>query len=119
MGEEDGILWRNTYAYSYDFCTSELWPSYYSKSYLTFWPEAGAAALSLGFDWSSDSQTEFVAFDNNGTGEYRIALDFNEDYSSVTVAVKSMSGFNLEPWGGTADGTLLAEYRVKTDGSQI
>ena len=119
MGEDDDVLWRKSYAYSYDFCTSELWPSYYTESHLSFWPESGVATLSLSFAWSSDSQTEFIAYDNNGTGEYHISLDFNEDYSSVTVTVKSMSGFNLEPWGGTADGTLLAEYRVKADGSQI
>lgn len=113
MGEDENSLWRKTYAYSYNSYRSELQPSYYSESHLNFWPESGAAILSLGFDWSNDSQTEFIASDYRGTGEYNISLDFNEDFSSVMVTVKSKSGFNLEPWGGSADGTLSVEYRVK------
>ena len=88
-------------------------PSYYSESHLNFWPESGAATLVLGFNWSNDDQTEFIASDYRGTGEYNISFDFNEDFSLVTVNVKSISGFNLEPWGGTVDGTLSAKYQVK------
>lgn len=110
MGEDDNSLWRKTYTYSYNSYRSELQPSYYSESHLNFWPESGAATLVLGFDWSNDSQTEFIASDYRGTGEYNISLDFNEDFSSVKVTLKSISGFNLEPWGGSADGTLSVEY---------
>lgn len=113
MGEDDNSLWRKTYTYSYNSYRSELQPSYYSESHLNFWPESGAATLVLGFDWSNDSQTEFIASDYRGTGEYNISLDFNEDFSSVKVTLKSISGFNLEPWGGSADGTLSVEYQVK------
>lgn len=113
MGEDDNSIWRRTYTYSYNSYRSELQPSYYSESHLNFWPESGAATLVLGFDWNDDDQTEFIASDYRGTGEYNISLDFNEDFSSVTVNVKSISGFNLEPWGGTVDGTLSVEYQVK------
>ena len=113
MGEDDNSIWRRTYTYSYNSYRSELQPSYYSESHLNFWPESGAATLVLGFDWSDDDQTEFIASDYRGTGEYNISLDFNEDFSSVTVNVKSISGFNLEPWGGTVDGTISVEYQVK------
>ena len=113
MGEDDNSLWRKTYTYSYNSYRSELQPSYYSESHLSFWPESGAATLVLGFDWSDDNQTEFIASDYRGTGEYNISLDFNGDFSSVKVTLKSISGFNLEPWGGSADGTLSAEYQVK------
>lgn len=113
MGEDDNSLWRRTYTYSYNSYRSELQPSYYSESHLNFWPESGAATLVLGFDWSDDDQTEFIASDYRGTGEYNISLDFREDFSSVLVTVKSMSGFNLEPWGGTADGILSVEYQIQ------
>ena len=113
MGEDDNSIWRRTYTYSYNSYRSELRPSYYQESQLVFFPESGAATLILMFDWSDDDQTEFIASDERGTGEYNISLNFNEDFSSVTVNVKSISGFNLEPWGGTADGTLLAEYQVE------
>lgn len=112
MGEDDNSIWRKTYAYSYNSYRSELGPRYYYESYLSFWPESGAATLVLEFDWSNDSQTEFIASDYNGIGEYNISLDFNEDFSSVKVTLKSISGFNLEPWGGSADGTLSVEYQV-------
>lgn len=113
MGEDDNSIWRRTYTYSYNSYRSELQPSYYSESHLNFWPESGAATLVLGFDWSDDDQTEFIASDYRGTGEYNISLDFREDFSSVLVTVKSMSGFNLEPWGGTADGILSVEYQIQ------
>lgn len=113
MGEDDDSLWRKTYTYSYHSCRSELQPSYDSKSHLNFWPESGAAALVLEFDWSNDSQTEFTASDDRGTGAYHISLDFNEDFRSVKVTLKSVSGFSLEPWGGSEDGTLSVEYQVK------
>jgi len=113
MGEADNSLWRKTYTYSYNSYRSELQPSYYSESHLNFWPESGAATLVLGFDWSTDSQTEFIASDYRGTGDYNISLDFNKNFSSVKVTLKSISGFNLEPWGGSNDGTLSVEYQVK------
>ena len=113
VGEDDNSIWRRTYTYSFHSYRSELQPSYYSESHLNFWPESGAATLVLGFNWSNDDQTEFIASDYRGTGEYNISFDFNEDFSLVTVNVKSISGFNLEPWGGTVDGTLSAKYQVK------
>ncbi len=113
VGIDDDALWLNDYKYTYDSYKSELWPSYTNMSHLTFWPESGAAILSLEFEWSSDSQTEFIAEDYYGTGEYTIKLDFSDDYSSVVVTLKSKSGFDLEPWGGTSDGTLTAKYKKK------
>lgn len=113
MGEDDNSLWRKTYTHSYNSYRSELNPSYSSKSHLTFWPESGAATLILGFDWSNDSQTEFIASDYRGTGEYNLSLNFSNDFNSVNVILKSISGFNLEPWGGSADGTLEVEYQIK------
>ncbi len=113
MGEDDNSLWRKIYTYSHNSYRSELLPSYYSESHLYFEPESGAPTLILEFDWSNDSQTEFIASDYRGTGEYNISLDFSEDFSSVKITLKSLSGFNLEPWGGSADGTLSAEYKVE------
>lgn len=113
IGEDDDGLWRKKYTYSYNSYKVELKPSYSSKSHLSFLSQSGVAILSLGFDWSNDSQTEFIASDYRGTGEYNISLDFNEDFSSVMITVKSMSGSNLELWGGTADGILSTEYQAK------
>ncbi len=109
----DSIWWK-TYEYTYGTGRSTLCPRYYSASSLTFWPDTDAAAtLILNFDWTYDDQTEFTATDSRGTGEYHIALSFADDYSSVTVMVESLSGTSLEAWGGTADGTLTAEYTVE------
>lgn len=113
IGEDEDSLWKKAYTFSYNSYRSELQPSYYTESHLTFWPESGAATLVLGFDWSNDNQTEFIASDYRGSGKYSISLDFNDDFSSVKVMLKSLSGYNLEPWGGSADGTLSVEYRVK------
>lgn len=110
VGEDDDSLWRKTYTHVHNSYKSELQPSYNFESHLNFWPPSGAATLILGFDWSNDSPMEFVASDYNGSGEYNISLDFNEDFTSVKVTLKSISGFNLEPWGGSADGTLSVEY---------
>ncbi|MCD8026975.1 MAG: hypothetical protein LUF33_08680 [Clostridiales bacterium] len=114
MVEDDDSLWKKDYQYYYNDCHSQLSPSYSGKSHLTFWPESGAATLGLMFDWTDDNQTDFVATDSNGTGDYNISLDFSEDYSSVKVTVESLSGYSLTPWGGTTDGTLSVEYQVES-----
>lgn len=113
IGIAENNLWSKEYTYNYDTYRSALWPSYYSMSHLVFWPETGAATLDLAFKWTHDNQTKFEASDSNGTGDYDISLDFNEDYSSVSVSVKSLSGYNLMPWGGNQDGTLTADYKIQ------
>lgn len=114
IGKDDNTPWNKSYIYTYNSRKSELQPSYYSKSHLVFWSESGAAVLNIMFDWSEDTQREFIADDSwGGTGKYRIELEFSEDYNSVKITVESMSGFNLTPWGGTADGTFSAEYLVE------
>lgn len=113
VGEDNDNLWRKTYIHSYNLYKSELWPSYSTPSHLVFWPESGAAILDLCFDWKDDNQREFVAYDSHGSGDYNISLDFSEDLTSVKVELSSMSGFNLEPWGGTVDGRLSVDYQVQ------
>lgn len=113
MGEDDNTLWKKSYIYNYNNYKSELWPSYYSMSHLIFWPETGAAILDLTFNWTDDNQTEFIASDSKGTGDYSISLNFSEDYNSVSVTVKSLTGSDLTSWGGTIDGILAAEYQIK------
>lgn len=113
IGEDEDSLWGNDYCYSYGTNRSELWPSYFGKSHLVFWPKTGASTLDLAFEWKTDDQSEFIATDARGTGEYRITIQFEEDYSMAKITVKSMSGFNLTPWGGTEGGVLSAEYRIK------
>lgn len=113
VGRAENNLWEKEYAYNHGAYTSELWPSYYSESHLLFWPKTGAATLDLNFNWEQDNQTEFVASDWEGTGNYDISLEFSEDYSFVIISVKSQSGYDLTPWGGTSDGTLSAKYICK------
>lgn len=114
--DEDALLWNKTYEYNYGSYCSELQPgncNYYSAmddlGKLVFFGDTG---LRFEFELDYDSQGEIVVTDSHGTGDYNLALDFSDDFNSVTVTIKSLSGFNLEPWGGTADGTLTAEYRV-------
>lgn len=113
IGVAENNLWSKEYIYNYGTYRSALWPSYSTMSHLVFWPETGAATLSLAFNWTHDNQTEFAASDSNGTGDYNISLSFSEDYNSVSVSVKSLSGFSLMPWGGSTDGTLTANYKVQ------
>lgn len=113
MGRDDDSVWFSTYTYTYNGCKSELYPSYSSRSSLIFWPESGAAELSLSFAWNEVHQGRFTATDNNGTGDYDLLLDFSENMEIVNVKVTSLSGYSLEPWGGTADGTLSAAYELE------
>ncbi len=113
---ENELLWNKTYISNYGPYSSELQPSDYisfnNLSKLVFSPESGDKRLYFEFELDYDSQGESVVTDSNGTGEYNLSLDFSEDFNSVVVSLKSLSGFNLEPWGGTADGTLTAEYQI-------
>lgn len=113
IGVAENNLWSKEYTYNYGTYRSALWPSYYSMSHLVFWPETGAATLNLAFNWTHDNQTDFVASDSNGTGDYNISFNFNEDYSSISVLVKSLSGYDLTPWGGKPNGTLTADYKIQ------
>jgi hypothetical protein len=119
MGEEDNSLWKKTYSYSYNSCRSELRPTYYSESQLVFWQESGPAVLNICFDWFEDNITECLATDSMGSGTYTIEMDLSEDLSSVQITLRSISGFNLEPWGGSADGILKAEYTLKPETSDM
>ena len=112
MGEDENSWWLKNYNYNYNSYKSTLWPNYGNKSHLFFWREFGSSVLDIMFDWSGYNQTDFFATDSKGTGNYNISIEFNEDCSSVIVTVKSLSGYNLEPWGGTADGMLSVEYQV-------
>lgn len=112
VGESENSPWDKDYGYSYNSYRSELWPRYTRQSSLNFWPSSGAATLSLRFDWNGEQHAEIVASDYNGTGNYYVVLDFDDEYRSVKVDVTSVSGYNLEPWGGTSEGTLSAEYTL-------
>ena len=96
--------------YYYQSRRSALWPSYSNVSHLLFWPEDGAAILDLSFAWNNDDQTEFDAYDNNGTGNYHISVQISEDAQKATVSVTSENGIDFTSWGGTADGQFTAEY---------
>lgn len=111
IGEDN--LWLKDFIYDYNSCKSELHPSYSSMSRLIFWTEAGEPILELTFNWSEDKQMEFVALDSNGTGEYLISFDFSKDFDSVIATIESSSGHSLTPWGGSSEGFLQAEYRIK------
>lgn len=110
-GMSENSIWHETYSYYCGESWSQLSPSYYSKSHLTFWPGTGAASINLCFDWSYDEQTEFLATDTYGNGDYQIGLSFNNDMTAVTVTVTSQDGHDLSLWGGTVDGKLVAEYK--------
>lgn len=112
VGESENSPWDKDYGYSYNSYRSELWPRYTGQSSLNFWPSSGAATLSLRFDWNGEQHAEIVASDYNGTGNYYVVLDFDDEYRSVKVDVTSVSSYNLEPWGGTSEGTLSAEYTL-------
>ena len=112
VGRSENSPWYKDYIYSYNSYRSELWPRYSGQSSLNFWPSSGAATLSLRFDWNGEQHAEIVASDYNGTGNYYVVLDFDDEYRSVKVDVTSVSGYNLEPWGGTSEGTLSAEYTL-------
>ncbi len=113
LGQADNTLWSRDYEYTYGVTRSALWPSYSGKSHLVFWPETGASTLDLSFYWPEDGQYSFVATDAKGTGDYTVSLDFGNDQETVLISVKSHSEVDLTPWGGTADGTLTAEYMSK------
>ena len=112
VGESENSPWDKDYGYSYNSYRSELWPRYTGQSSLNFWPSSGAATLSLRFDWNGEQHAEIVASDYNGKGNYYVVLDFDDEYRSVKVDVTSVSSYNLEPWGGTSEGTLSAEYTL-------
>lgn len=100
----------STYDYTYENRKSSLWPSDCYDSSLVFFPEEGAAAISLKFAWNYDGQREFDAVDDYGSGSYHISISHNDDYSKAAITVTSKEGHDLSPWGGTADGTLTAVY---------
>lgn len=114
-GTDRDDAWIKEFAYNFSDCRSTLILSYSSVSQLIFLPEAGAAVISLSFDWKDDGQRSFLADDFRGTGEYTVDLDIGGDFRSVTVTVESLSGQSLEAWGGTSDGRLCAEYKYKIE----
>lgn len=112
VGLDENSLWNYTYSYTYGSSKSALQPSYYSTSRLTFWPDSdSAASLILTFNWENEEQTEFEAVDAINGGTYDISIDMNGDLSMATVSVQSRDKNSLTTWNGTADGTLVAEYR--------
>lgn len=113
-GTDRDDAWMKEFKLDFGACRSTLILSYSSVSQLIFLPESGAAVISLSFDWKDDGQKSFSADDFRGTGEYAVDLDIGEDFSSVTVMVESLSGQSLEAWGGTPDGRLCAEYKMKS-----
>lgn len=115
VGLVDNNLWSKDYLYNYGSYRSALWPRYSNMSHLVFWPESGAAILDLCFKWSDDSQSNFIATDSRGTGDYSISLSFHDDYNTVLLKLKSYSEYDLSPWGGETDGTLTAEYSRSSD----
>ena len=110
VGMSENNIWSGNYMYYYQSRRSALWPSYSNVSHLLFWPEDGAAILDLSFAWNNDDQTEFDAYDNNGTGNYHISVQISEDAQKATVSVTSENGIDFTSWGGTADGQFTAEY---------
>lgn len=110
VGMSENNIWSGNYMYYYQSRRSALWPSYSNVSHLLFWPEDGAAILDLSFAWNNDDQTEFDAYDNNGTGNYHISVQISEDAQKVTVSVTSENGMDFTSWGGSADGQFTAEY---------
>lgn len=107
---EDDCIWNKDYMYYYQNQKAAMWPRYYGMSHVLFWPESGAAVIDLQFAWRNDNQTEFVARDENGSGEYRISFDISGDMSTVNVSVTSVNGVNLSSWGGTSDGHFTATF---------
>lgn len=117
-GTNGNCIFSNSYAFHYGAFRSELWPESYSGgSSLVFWPEDGAAKIILNFDWTEDSQRDFVAEDEKGSGEYDVNLYVSKDMQSVFVSIRSRKGASLEAWGGTSDGQLTAVYSRKEDDS--
>lgn len=112
-GADRDNAWIKEFVYNFGDCRSTLILSYSSVSQLIFLPESGPAVISLSFNWKDDGQESFSAEDFRGTGEYKVDLDIDEDFSSVTVTVESLSGQSLEAWGGTPDGRLCAEYKTE------
>ncbi|MCD8004033.1 MAG: C-type lectin domain-containing protein, partial [Clostridia bacterium] len=114
VADDNSSIYHKSYSYSYNSYSSFLSSNFYSKGYLSFKPDSGASIINLIFDWGDENEREFAASDYNGTGDYIISLDFNEDYTSVMITVQSLSGYSLELWGGTSDGTLIAEYSLES-----
>lgn len=111
VGLQKDSIWVHDYKYSFNGYKSEFWPSYSTPSHLLFWPENGEASIDLYFDWSNDKQKEFVAYDENGSGTYKLIIDISDDFSTIKVSVLSNDKIDLSAWGGTQDGKLVAEYK--------
>lgn len=107
---EDDCIWNRDYMYYYQNRKAAMWPRYYGKSHVLFWPESGASVIDLQFAWKNDNQTEFDAYDANGSGEYHIKFDISDDMSTVNVSATSVNGVDLSSWGGTSDGHFTATF---------
>lgn len=107
---EDDFIWNRDYMYYYQNRKAAMWPRYYGKSHVLFWPESGASVIDLQFAWKNDNQTEFDAYDANGSGEYHIKFDISDDMSTVNVSATSVNGVDLSSWGGTSDGHFTATF---------
>lgn len=115
IGVFEDNFWGNEYSYNFEGNKSELIPSCYSKSRLIFWTK-GKASIILNFDWVNDDKKQFTVYDTYGSsGYYTITLNVSEDQSTVKVNVKSGTGKDLSPWGGTTDGKLEAEYELSNN----
>ncbi len=114
VGENENSFWKNYYKYTYGKTHSELQPAYSIYSHIVFWPEEhSAATLNISFRWKDDDQTTFVGTDSQGSGDYQIIIDVNEDKSAATINIISLSGNDLSMYGGTTTGELSAVYLLK------
>ena len=114
VGKKDSI-WGRIYRFAYNNSFWELSPSYYSKSKIFFSSDPSRYDLCLTFDWNFDEQTEFLAKDLRGeSGDYHISIVFNDD-STASVTITSVNGYSLEPWGGSKDGVLTAEFHAEIE----
>lgn len=113
VGQKDNSMAGQQFYYYYGSNKSAFWPSYtMPSSHLVFWFAEGASVIDLCFDWSED-ETEFVANDSKGSGEYGITITVADGSETVTIKIESKNGTDLTEWGGTADGILVAEYRME------
>lgn len=111
IGMDDNSIWNKNYVYyNNNGYRSELLPSYNGVSTLMFLPKSGASIISLLFNWSEDNQTEFNAYDYNGSGDYHLLFDISDDSTTITIRLSSVNGMDMSAWGGTTNGELTAIY---------
>lgn len=72
--------------------------------------ETPRSSLNFMFYWKDEYQRVFKLTDTGDTGDYNLEFSFNEDYSSVTLTVTSLSGQDLTRYGGSSDGVLTKTF---------